>query len=70
MMKAWKWNQTKVTSCFYLFQIKSRQFNQDFHSAKKKVVGELCHVFVRKMAMSSVKQTLRITFSVVATFPV
>lgn len=68
MMKAWKWNQTKVTSCFYMFQIKSRQFNQDLHSAKKKVVGELCHVFVHKMVVSSVKQTLRIIFSFVATF--
>lgn len=67
MMKAWKWNQTKVTSCSYMFQIESRQFNRDFHSAKK-AAGELCHTSVHKMAASPVKQLLRITFSVVATF--
>lgn len=31
-----------------------------FHSAKRKVVGELCHVFVHKVIASSVKQILRI----------
>lgn len=63
MMKAWKWNQTKVTGCFCMFQLESWQFNQDFHSAKKKVVGELCHVFVHKVVVSSVKQILRIKLS-------
>lgn len=70
MMKAWKRNETKVISRFYTFQIESRQFNQDFHSANKKVVGELCHMFVHQTVVSSVKQILRITFSAVATFPV
>lgn len=68
MMKGWKRNETKVISRFYTFQIESRQFNQDFHSANKKAVGELRHMFVHQMVVSSVKQILRITFSVVATF--